>query len=347
MPELKKLKRVVIKEELVALTGKVEHAIVLNQFIYWSERVRDVDKYLKEEMERIEKFNDGSLGSPEEIKETLTKGWIYKTAADMKDECMFEKSATTMERIIKALVEKGWLDRRNNPRLKWDKTYQYRVNILKIQKDLMEIGYALEGYALPRLEGKKEEYLPNLQNEESKEHREETNLQNEEWIIQNEDSTLHFEGAIPEITLEITSDLKEEEEEDIHSELISFLISKEITLENALQFENRLLRDGLSGYTYDQVIDSIEWSLQQFLKGQCNEPYVYAVGRLQRVLDGKVTDIANKPKNKTTKKKPVRTEKLPDWFKEDTNNNPVATASRQTQEEKKQEIEDMLKRLRA
>jgi len=71
------------------------------------------------------------------------------------------------------------------------------------------------------------------------------------------------------------------------------------------------------------------------------------VGRLQRVLDGKIKDVANKPKNKTTKKRPVRTEKLPEWFEEETNGNPVIAASDQTQEKKKQEIEDMLKRLRA
>ena len=66
-------------------------------------------------------------------------------------------------------------------------------------------------------------------------------------------------------------------------------------------------------------------------------------------MDGKIKDVANKPKNKTTKKKPVRTEKLPEWFDEETNDNPVIllAASEQTQEKKKQEIEDMLKRLRA
>ena len=65
-------------------------------------------------------------------------------------------------------------------------------------------------------------------------------------------------------------------------------------------------------------------------------------------MDGKVKDVANKPKNKTTKKRPVRTEKLPEWFEEETNDNQYScSASEQTQEKKKQEIEDMLKRLRA
>ena len=87
--------------------------------------------------------------------------------------------------------------------------------------------------------------------------------------------------------------------------------------------------------------------MHRFLEGKCDEPYIYAVGRLQRVLDGKVKDVANKPKNKTTKKKPVRTEKLPDWFDQEENKEKLPAEPEQTQEEKKQEIEDMLKKLRS
>ena len=140
---------------------------------------------------------------------------------------------------------------------------------------------------------------------------------------------------------------KEEEEKVLPSDLVSFLISKDITLDNALKFETRLIEKGLEEFTYEQVLDAIEWSLHRFLEGKCDEPYIYAVGRLQRVLDGKVKDVANKPKNKTTKKKPVRTEKLPEWFDQEENKEKLPAEPEQTQEEKKQEIEDMLKKLRA
>lgn len=216
---MRKLKRVVVKEELVALTGKVDHAIVLNQFIYWSERVKDVDAYLKEEMERIRKFSDGSIESEEDIRENLTNGWIYKTAAQMKDECMFEKSETTMQRIINDLVKNGWLDRRKNPKYKWDKTYQYRVNIYKIQRDLNQLGYALEGYSLltedneslgNQKDNERETPDPsNIQNESSSMQFESSRMQNESSIMQNEHSMMQNEvsivqneGAIPEITSE-------------------------------------------------------------------------------------------------------------------------------------------------
>ena len=43
-----KLKRVVIKQELVELTGDYRAALILNQFIYWTERMRDTDKYIRE-----------------------------------------------------------------------------------------------------------------------------------------------------------------------------------------------------------------------------------------------------------------------------------------------------------
>jgi hypothetical protein len=139
----------------------------------------------------------------------------------------------------------------------------------------------------------------------------------------------------------------EEEEKVSPSDLVSFLISKDITLDNALKFETRLLEKDLEGFTYEQVLDAIEWSLHRFLEGKCDEPYIYAVGRLKRVLDGKVKDIANKPMNKTTKKRPVRTEKLPEWFDQEENKEKLPAEPEQTQEEKKQEIEDMLKKLRA
>lgn len=51
-----RLKRMVIKEELVDLTGDFKLAIVLNQMMYWSERVHDFDLFLQEENEKLNKL---------------------------------------------------------------------------------------------------------------------------------------------------------------------------------------------------------------------------------------------------------------------------------------------------
>lgn len=138
---MRKLKRVTIKEEFVALTGDPIKAILLNQFIYWSERVADFDAFIDEEKTRAEQ-------SGLSVTMEATNGWIYKTAEELSKETMLNISQATILRHVKFLVVNDWLDERNNPVHKWDRTKQYRVNLLKIHKDLVEIGYALQDYKI-------------------------------------------------------------------------------------------------------------------------------------------------------------------------------------------------------
>jgi len=136
-----KLKRVVIKEELVILTGDHIKALILNQFLYWSERTKDYDKFIAEEKERF---------SPEDkdLNVDFTFGWIYKTAEELIEELMLNISAVTARRHLTKLIKAGYIDQRHNPNHKWDRTLQYRPNIIAIQKDLEAMGYALDGYPL-------------------------------------------------------------------------------------------------------------------------------------------------------------------------------------------------------
>lgn len=133
----KKLKRAVIKEEYVKLTGSTEEAIILNQFIYWSERTKDVSKYLLEEKTRLE--NGSKEGDV-----SLKYGWIYKKAEELKEEVMLSVSVNTVRKHINQLVKKGYLNKRSNPIYRWDKTFQYRVNLVKVTSDLKKIGYRFE-----------------------------------------------------------------------------------------------------------------------------------------------------------------------------------------------------------
>ena len=143
---MKPLKRVVIKEELVELTGDFRPALILNQFIYWIERMKDADRYILEEKERASKEHL-------EVSIDESNGWIYKTAEELNEELMVGMSKATIGKYINQLVEAGYLNKRNNPKYKWDKTLQYRVDLYKIQKDLAMLGYALEGYKLlPNIE---------------------------------------------------------------------------------------------------------------------------------------------------------------------------------------------------
>jgi len=138
MSKLKKLKRVVIREELAVLTKDYIAALALSQFLYWSERRHDFDKFIQEEQQRQPDLNA-----------KLTHGWIYKSIDELHDELMLKPlSTSTLRRRVETIVNQGWVDRRRNPRFKWDKTWQYRPDIFKIQCDLFVLGYALEGYPL-------------------------------------------------------------------------------------------------------------------------------------------------------------------------------------------------------
>jgi len=129
---MSKLKRAVITEELCSITKDIWEAVLLHQFLYWSTRTGDADRYVLEERNR-----DPETNIP------LTRGWIYKTASEISDEIMASVSIETIRIRLNNLVDAEWLDRRKNPKHKWDRTYQYRPNMQKIEAALRENGYTL------------------------------------------------------------------------------------------------------------------------------------------------------------------------------------------------------------
>jgi hypothetical protein len=138
----RRLKRIIIKEELVELTGSFQEAIILNQFIYWTERAYDYDKFKLQEIERA-KANNLKTDEPE-----LLNGWIYKSAQELSEETMLGAHKSTIRRYINSLVENGFLMERCNPKYQWDKTKQYRVDIAYINRELNKLGYCLDGYSI-------------------------------------------------------------------------------------------------------------------------------------------------------------------------------------------------------
>jgi len=191
----KSLRRAVIKEELVALTGNHIQAIILNQFIYWSERTGDVDCFLEEERKR----------NPDADLE-LTYGWIYKSAKELRIEIMLSVSPTTIGRYLNKLVKAGYLDRRTNPKYKWDRCLQYRPNILKIQCDLQKLGYALANYPL-RIEENPFSTVRDgnitVQNGNNTVRDQDITMQDQDIIMQDRNND--NDEALPEITTETTT----------------------------------------------------------------------------------------------------------------------------------------------
>ncbi|MCQ6275438.1 hypothetical protein JMM81_10750 [Bacillus sp. V3B] len=111
-----------------------------------------------------------------------------------------------------------------------------------------------------------------------------------------------------------------------------------------------MTEEGVTGYTNDDVIEAIGLSLQDFVDGVCNLPYLSAVRKLKYILDSKTTAVGKKNKsNKFRDKKVTRKEKLPNWFKENEKRDVQDEPSLSTPtdpEQKKQEIERMLQQLR-
>ena len=219
---MKPLKRVVIKEELVELTGDYRPALILNQFIYWIERMYDADKYILEEKER-------ALKEDMEINISESKGWVYKTAEELSEELMTGMSKSTIGRYIKQLVEKGYLHQRRNPKYKWDKTMQYRVNLYKVQLDLAKLGYALEGYRL----------LPNIQIVE--------NVELEEEVFEEVESVVE---TISENKKSLTCD---EVKDNENKEVPTYDEVETNNLENS--FDNNIISDNEEKYNRKFIKD--------------------------------------------------------------------------------------------
>ena len=145
-------KMVPLREEFVALTHDPLVAIVLNQLLYWTQRVKDFDLLLEEE----QFLNPECNVSPRH-------GWIYKTSKELIIETMILVDRTTMRRYLKTLIDKGWLEERSNPHNRWDKTSQYRLNLRKLQEDLWKIGFDLPGIHLLN----RKEFIPKEEYENS------------------------------------------------------------------------------------------------------------------------------------------------------------------------------------
>lgn len=351
-----KTKRVIIKEELVELTGDFKLAIVLNQMIYWSERKEDVESFVQEEVERLQKYADNARDA-EVLSVNLLEshGWIYKKAEDLAAETMINVKPKAMREYLKVLVANGWLDERRNPKLKMDRTLQYRVNILKIQLDLNKLGYNLDGYPLPVVLDEKEN--TNFPKENSNGEKENTKGEKENRTVEKEARKGEKERAIPEITTEITSEILEEEVEE----------GAPCAKVNPFKFFEQNGFGTIGGHIDEKidmwcqdlsdelVVKAMEMAVERGAKN-----FVYVETILRNWADKKIQTVEqaealtaqyreqrSKKQVVPQQRKAIRTEKIPDYF-----NMPNYETLPQEQpvknfEEEKQELEEMIKGLRS
>lgn len=202
----KKLKRVVLKEELVALTGDATEAMVLSQMLYWAEIVQEMDNDLKKRIESYKKLE--ATDQVEKMEKQLRFGWFFKSAQELAEELMGIASQKTIKRRLDSLVEKTYLlsgadhDKKHSNKFRKD-TY-YKVNFRTIQKDLEAMGYPLEGYALlSESQNDEPEEIPNPsngQNDQSRETLISSNGQSDQSESQLDQPDGHHDQSNTEIT---------------------------------------------------------------------------------------------------------------------------------------------------
>lgn len=141
MENIKKMRRLVAKEEYFIITGDFLESIILSHLQFLTERSYDYDKFIEEEISHLE--------NPDEQNIEKKHGWFFKKSSDLYNELFQAYSERTIRQKLNSLVEKGFIQKRQNPYNSWDKSFQYRVNLTFLQQKLYENGLPFDGYALP------------------------------------------------------------------------------------------------------------------------------------------------------------------------------------------------------
>jgi hypothetical protein len=71
------------------------------------------------------------------------RNWIYKSLAALHSELMGEHGILKIRRALALLEDKGYISRRHNPHVKYDRTYQYQLNVEVVQRDLEALSGAI------------------------------------------------------------------------------------------------------------------------------------------------------------------------------------------------------------
>ena len=135
-----KMKKAVLREDMMALTQDVTQALVIGQMLYWTKTLDKVNDWLFEENKR--------LAEAELPQYEYNYGWIYKSAREMREDLMNAFSEDAIQRAFSALVTKGVLMKRHNPLVRYDRKLHYRVDILLLRRLLKDRGYEMTDFQL-------------------------------------------------------------------------------------------------------------------------------------------------------------------------------------------------------
>jgi hypothetical protein len=122
------------------LTQDVTQALVLGQMLYWTKTLDTVNNWIFEENKRLA---ESDLPQHE-----YNYGWIYKSAREMREDLMCAFSEDAIQRAFSTLVTKGVFMTRSNPRVRYDRTLQYRIDLVFLRRLLKDRGYEMTDFQL-------------------------------------------------------------------------------------------------------------------------------------------------------------------------------------------------------
>jgi hypothetical protein len=122
-----------VREEFYKLTSDFFEALVLNQFNFYQLATRDIDEFIEQEnaRSRVHDIRDGYIDP--------CNGWFWKSAEQLCEELMRPFKRTKAQEVIQSLIDRGWVMVRENPAKKWDRIKQYRLDLVKIVRDLQDL----------------------------------------------------------------------------------------------------------------------------------------------------------------------------------------------------------------
>lgn len=268
--------------------------------------------------------------------------WVYNTYEEWQEQFPFW-SISTIRRIINKLEEKGLIIVSNFNKSKIDKTKWYRIDYEKLTQLEQTTDHSDTSTA---------------QNEQSTDEIDSPSVQNEQSICSNwTDEALNLNRPIPENTTEITTEKKEEVEEDARVRenpfaffeqngfgAIGSYISEKISTwiddtSEALVLEAMKIavENGVKTWKYVETI------LRDWVdKGYQTVEQVHAAQKAFKEQQAKKRNVSS-----TNGKKAVRTEIVPDWLNTDYSQyEHKADVDPAALERKRRELEERLKKYR-
>lgn len=149
------MKQCILREDFLKLTDSYISAMILENLVSYTKSSFKLKTLIEEE-----------LGSIDNNIHSFLEGWFTKSYEQLSSDSLLNVDKKTIANNVKLLITLGYITEREHPNERWNKAKQYRVNVSKLQKDLNNIGFCLEGF--PITVEKKVTSLIKHDNQESK-----------------------------------------------------------------------------------------------------------------------------------------------------------------------------------